>query len=167
MLFQQSFTGQHVAFGTPLGNGLILVACTMWSLYVVTSRKASNKESAIKTTFANTVFTSLAVSILIPLPLGTHGIIHNATLFGFYSVLLLGVGTVVQYVAMQYGIKHTSATTVSFMQYMGPVFAAIFAIPILHETLNTHTVVACLLILCGVFVVTTYPLLKKRQITVQ
>lgn len=168
-LIIQSFQkSQSIIFGTPIGNFLIFCACLMWGLYVITSRKVAHKHSIIKTTFANTLFTAFIMCLLSPLQIisGAFHISH-VTLWGVWSLIALGIGTVIQYIAIQYGIKHTNATTVSFFQYLAPLFAAVVAIPVLHEKVTLQLLIGGLLILLGVFYATTYPLLKKQKSAVQ
>ena len=163
-LLVQSFEKtQSTAFGTPMGNIIVFCAVIMWSLYIIVSRKISYRHSIIKTTFANAYFTAVMLTFISLFQVFSPSFhIEKISLWGMLSVVALGLGTVVQYIAMQYGIKHTNATTVSFFQYLAPLFAALVAIPTLHEKVTLNLILGGLLILAGVFYATTYPLLKKK-----
>jgi drug/metabolite transporter (DMT)-like permease len=55
----------------------------------------------------------------------------------------------------QYGIKHTNAFLGSVFLYLGPLFAAVTAIPLLGEQVTTNLIIGGVLILGGVFYATT------------
>lgn len=162
-LILQSITKtEHLTFGTPFGNMLILIASVCWSLYLVLSRAVSREYSSIKITYANFIFTALALLLLSPFEaLIKPTRIENITTVGIISLIILGLGTVIMYVCIQYGIKKTSATTVALFQYLSPFFAALFAVPTLHEKPTISLAIGGLLILVGVFYSTTFQRVKK------
>src|SRR6266567_2678021 len=108
-LISQSIMGlQKNAFGEPFGNILICISMIGYSYYIIHSRKILHKKDnmAVQTTFLTFAFTSLFIFVIlflgvllgkVPLkPLPAAGI------SGFFIV---GIGSVIQYLFLQIGIK--------------------------------------------------------------
>ncbi|HXS15123.1 MAG TPA: DMT family transporter [Candidatus Saccharimonadales bacterium] len=163
LLMQSIVKTEHLTFGTPLGNGLILIATICWSIYLVYSKKIADTFSSSRITFVNFIFTAVILLLFVPVEYQVKPLHMNlVTIIGAMVLISLAVGTVIQYMSMQYGIKKTTATTASVFQYMGPFFATLFAVPILHEKPTVSLIVGGILILLGVFYATTFSLIKRR-----
>ena len=60
------------------------------------------------------------------------------------------------------GLKHLSASVVSFYIYLQPLFATLISLVITHEAISSVQVIACVLIFAGVYLV-NYPALGKAK----
>lgn len=164
-LVNQSLSNyQQNALGHPIGNILIFIAMLGYTFYLLQSRKMLSKQNhlPIQTTFLTFVFTTLTIFVVLLLAISTNNIaIKSLPIAGILGFLLVGSGSVVQYLFLQIGVKKTSAFTASFFQYLAPFIAAAAAIPLLHEQITLNLIVGGLLILIGVFIATTYEQLKK------
>jgi drug/metabolite transporter (DMT)-like permease len=83
---------------------------------------------------------------------------------GILGIIIVGIGTVAQYLSLQIGIKKTNAFTASLFQYTGPFIAASITIPLLHEKVTLQLFIGGFLVLLGVFIATTYEHFKKKPI---
>lgn len=165
ILIVQSITNSNIlSLGTPLGNILTLGAVFSHSFYFVISKRLTKTYSPVVTSFISYVVTVL---ILIPFvlfeqlvrPFNPAGV----TAVGLGSIIVMGiVSSALMFFLIQVGIQKTSAFTASFYQYLGPLSAAITAIPLLGERLTGSLVIAGGLIIIGVFYATTYAQLKKQ-----
>jgi len=156
---------QQNAFGQPLGNILICIAMLGYSFYVFHSRKVVHKKNygAIQTTFLTFVFTNIEILIVL-----IAGILFGKVTLkplptvGIYGFLLVGAGSIAQYLFLQIGVKKTNAFTASLFQYVAPFIAAAVSIPLLHEQVTVRLVIGGLFILTGVFIATSYGQIKNN-----
>lgn len=167
-LISQSIMGlQQRAFGEPFGNILICISMIGYSYYIIHSRKTLHKKDnmAIQTTFLTFVFTSLFIFIILLLGVFLGEIpLKPLPATGISGFFIVGIGSVIQYLFLQIGIKKTNAFTASLFQYTGPFIAASITIPLLHEQVTVRLIVGGILILTGVFIATTYGKFKKSLI---
>lgn len=165
ILITQSITNSNIlSLGTPLGNILTLGAVLSWSFYFVLSKKLTNTYSPVVTSFV-----SYAVTVLVLLPFVLFEQLvrpfnpDSVTVVGFGSIVVLGiVSSALMFFLIQVAIQKTSPFTASFYQYLGPLSAAITAIPLLGERPTGSLVIAGGLIVIGVFYATAYAQLKKQ-----
>lgn len=167
LLISHSFNGQQAnAFGHPLGNILIFIAMIGYSFYVLLSRKVLRDKNhlPIQTTFLTFIFTTCFIFIILLVELFLEKINFFRTFpsEGVIGFILVGIGTVIQYLALQIGIKRTDAFTASLFQYTGPFIAASITIPLLHEQVTLQLIIGGFLILFGVFIATTFIQLQNR-----
>jgi drug/metabolite transporter (DMT)-like permease len=165
LLVSQSLSSsQQNAFGHPLGNILICIAMVGYSFYVFQSRKVLSKKNhlPIQTTFLTFFFTTLTLFLVLLLGISTKNVtIKPLPVTGLIGFLIVGAGSIVQYLSLQIGIKRTSAFTATFFQYLAPFIAAAAAIPLLHEQVTIRLILGGILVLIGVFVATTYEQLTR------
>ena len=166
-LISQSLTGhdQNV-FGQPLGNMLLIIPLVGYSLYVLYSRKVLyHKEQApILTTFFTFAFVTFFLLIVFLLTLADgQTIIKPFPSEGIWGMIIVGIGSLIQYLFLQIGIKKTDAFTASLFQYTGPFIAGAIAIPMLHEAINFQLLLGGFLILVGVFIATTYEQVQRKK----
>jgi drug/metabolite transporter (DMT)-like permease len=166
LLVHQSFSHYHQnAFGEPLGNILIFIAMLGYSYYVFQSRKILHTKNyhPLRTTFLTFIFTTICTGILLLFALSTGNTslkpLPNEGIIGF---LLVGIGSVAQYLFLQIGVKRTNAFTASLFQYVAPFIAAAVTIPLLHEQVTQALLIGGIMILAGVFIATTYEDIQKR-----
>ena len=166
ILICNSLTGmQRNTFGHPLGNILIFIAMLGYSTYVFYSRKVlhTKDNTPIQTTFLTFSFTSVillcAFLVSVVLKQQTLAIIPGN---GIVGVIIVGVGSVAQYLFLQIGVKKTSAFTASLFQYLSPFIAASATIPLLHEKVTLSFIVGGFFILLGVFTATTFVQIQRK-----
>lgn len=150
--------GQGIMSGDALGNLMILGGVVLWSGYNIGSRYLTVKKqyspiaiaaSMILISFVCFLFLSIVtnqMNILIPLTTG-----NNFPLVLFLAFFV----TVLTFIVHQYVIKHTSATTATFTNYLTPVFAFAFDALLLGEVLTPGFFAGSLLVFAGVFVATS------------
>lgn len=164
-LISQSITEQKgITFGTPVGNIIILLAMLSYSGWVLYSRYLlkSHEYTLIQMTFFTFVYIALYLLCLLPIqqllvPSHVTGIDHKGILFA------VGVAAVsiVQYFFVQMGIKKTNAFTVSLFQYVGPIFAGVISIPLLHEKVSSTFIIGGIFVMIGVFYATTLSYVRR------
>lgn len=161
-LLSQSFGGQENIFGRPLGNLIIMAAVISWAFYIILSRKISYSSSQISISFANFSVAAVMLSVLIPFDLQVRPFsASEISPLGIISLFAVGIASVVFIFLLQAGIKRTSAFIASLFTYVGPLSAAVTAVPFLGEKITINLVLGGLLILLGVFLATTYSQIQK------
>jgi len=167
-LLSQSFSKlQERAFGQPLGNIIICIAMLGYSYYVIHSRKVLHEKNhaAMQTTFLTFFFVTLFLFIILLAGLGMRQVtIKPFSPEAIAGFILVGAGSIAQYLFLQIGVKKTNAFTSSLFQYTGPFIAASITIPLLHEQVTPQLIIGGFLILAGVFIATTYSQFKKSLV---
>lgn len=134
-----------------LGNFLELLAMVCGAGYTITARYLSDKYSALFITaiqaFIGAIFfTPLFIYEYFTIPL-------NITMNSFLWVLYLGVVvTLAGYGLYNYALTKIQASKAAVFVYLIPVFTLILAYFILNEKLSVLELIACLVILFGVFI---------------
>lgn len=155
---------QQNAFGQPLGNILIFIAMLGYSYYVFQSRRVLHKKEhfPIQTTFITFVVTTIIIFLVLVAGISTKYIVMKAIpTVGILGFLIVGTGSVAQYLFLQIGVKKTNAFIATLFQYVAPFIAASAAIPLLHEKITLQLIIGGLLVLMGVFIATTFGQLEK------
>jgi drug/metabolite transporter (DMT)-like permease len=164
-LFLQSLNKNAAnTFGTPFGNVLMLLAAVSLALYYVYSRRLMKTYDVVATSLYSYVLTGVLSALVVPFELGVwHKAVHF-TPIAVMSILLVGIGgSAAMLYLTQYGIKHTNAFIGSVFLYLGPLFAAVTAIPLLHEKVTTNLIIGGTLILFGVFYATSSASVFRRN----
>lgn len=166
-LFLQSLEKSGAnTFGTPWGNALMFVAAMSLAIYYTLTRKMSKQYNVVSLSLFGNLLTGTISLLIVPYELITHQGAFHITPFAIMSVVLVGVfGSAAMLFLTQYGIKHTNAFLGSVFLYLGPLFAAITAIPLLHEEVTTKLIIGGALILFGVFYATTSSRIFRRRNT--
>lgn len=151
--------------GDTWGNFLILGAVFSWVAYIIGSKKLLEKYPPL------TIITySLIAGVITLFPLTFSETLRNpnwylnVTSSGLFSILYGGIlGGVVAFTLFQWGMKYTSAFEAGIVVYLQLVITDIFAVPILGEKLSPIFLVGTALILGGVFLASSYELIKQRS----
>lgn len=153
-----------MSFGNFEGYFLIFLATICWSLYMISARKYTNTVSA---------FDVLLVSVGISWIGSLLVLIMSSERFQFYQVLTFHAGTwlaffylgviggLVMLSLFQWGASRGSSIVAGSTIYLSVLSGTIGGILILHEQLTGATVVGALLLISGVFLTSTLPLLSK------
>lgn len=150
-----------------LGDILILGAVFSWVAYIILSKELLKKYSPLTITTL-----SFLVGMVMIFPLSLFEFINNPA--WYENLTALGIFTIVYgaifmsvaaSLLFQFGVKYTSAFEAGIVTYLNPVLTTIFAIPFLGEHPTPLFLLGTGLILGGVFLATTYELIKKRRNT--
>ena len=94
------------------------------------------------------------MSLAIGFALGER-INHTPSMQGTLAMLYLTVfGSIVAYSAFVWLVKHVRPALATSYAYVNPPIALLLGVTILHEPLNSHTLVAMVLILISIGIVT-------------
>ncbi len=146
---KSSATGSNI----PLGNLLIFINATSYSLYLVIAKRLTVKYHPL--TFARWIY---LIGFLMVLPFGFHEFkaVQWQSLptdiwwkIGFVVVL----STFITYLFNLYALTKLKPTTVGIFIYLQPVVATIFALYVGSDTLNTVKIFATICIFIGIYLV--------------
>ena len=156
---------ESISLGTPIGNIIIIAAVISWSLYLVLSRKLSSHTSPTTTTFYSFAMTAAMLTPFVPIDVYIEKFsFANVSPIGYISLAVVGtISSALMFFLIQVGVKKTSAYTTSVFSYFAPLFAAVTAIPVLHEKVTINLIIAGLLITGGVFMATTLDAIRKKR----
>lgn len=153
---KSSFEGDNVA----LGNSLILINVTAYSIYIILIKKLTYKYHPF--TFIKWLF---LFGLILVIPFGYSELIatdfSKFTPYAYFAVAFVVVGaTFGTYILTPLSLKHLKASTVSIFIYMQPVIAGLFAIIMGSGSLTSVKLLATALIFSGVYLVTKKPKLQ-------
>lgn len=152
--------------GTLTGNLLFVCAIVVWSLYTIYSRKAIVQKGYSPLTVTS-VFFFTATIIFFVISLFTFKTSYIPVLMKSSTMLLLlHLGLLVSvatYLLYQWAIKHSSATTASFQNYIGPVFSILINTAVLKETITPSFILGTALIMTGVVLANSTGLLREMK----
>lgn len=169
LLYPLISTNQSLIFslGTLKGNLIILIASFIWTSYLILSKKLSYKYSPLTLSF----FSFLSIPFISLLPtlfeiinqsaLKQPLTANNFFLFFILFLILIVFATIAPIFLNQWTIKHASPVVASFNTYLSVATTATLAIIFLSEKLTLPFLVGTFLIFSGVFMVNTFPHLKR------
>ena len=152
-------------FGDVGGNLLVFGAAIFWVFYIVLSKELLNKYQPITiTTYsflvgAVTLF-PLAIFEIIKEPNWYQNVGINAIIGLVYGAVFAGL---LAFIFFQWGLRLTSAFEAGISTYLQPVITALIAIPVLGEFPQPIFITGTVLILGGIFLATTYELVKRKR----
>lgn len=135
----------------------LLVACGGWSVGTIVTKKLVLPSSKAMSAAAQ-MLTGGVQLLLLSLLAGEFARFHAAQVSGrawFSLVYLIIAGSIVGFTAYVWLLYHTSPTRVGTYAYVNPVVAVILGAVLGGETVGYRTVLGALLILAGVFAITT------------
>lgn len=142
-----------------LGIFLALLSLLTWAVYLIITRRVSQKYTAL--TQMKWVFLASAVVVLpytIPEFAGTRlygGPFDSEWLLGASAMLFIVLlATVLGYFLIPFAMKSLKATTVSVYTNLQPVVASLVAIAMQQDVLTWDKPVAALLVITGAYLVT-------------
>lgn len=152
--------------GSLFGNILISIAVVSWSMYLIFSKRFNLHISPAGLTFGSAVGAWLLVGILMLFSEGVSGFVGLMSLSGggwaaiWYIALAVGVGMIF---LGQWGLKHATALSFGVMQYVGMVVGSLSGIIFLGEKLTFQLIVGGSVMLIGVFMVSTLPVISGMR----
>ncbi|OED44273.1 hypothetical protein ACH42_08045 [Endozoicomonas sp. (ex Bugula neritina AB1)] len=148
----------NLVFGK--GDLLMVLATFCWATYTVLLKRFS---LPIKGSTLLTTLVLLGVVMLFPFYLWElsikGGFSITASNIGLFIYLVL-FPSLLSYLAWNYGVSVLGASQAAMFIFLIPVFAAVLAIPILNESLESRHILASVFIFCGLWL-TTKPQKKK------
>ncbi len=143
-----------------LGNSLILINVTAYSIYIILIKKLTYKYHPF--TFIKWLF---LFGLLLVIPFGYSELIATDftkfTPYAYFAVAFVVIGaTFGTYILNPLALQHLKASTVSIFIYMQPVIAGIFAIIMGSDSVTAVKLIAAVLIFSGVYLVTKKPKLQ-------
>lgn len=107
LIFQSVQKQESLAFGTPMGNFLCIIAVLCWASYIAFSKRLVHHYSPVTTSFFSFVFTAILTSIFAPFELLAKPLqIAQISPMVWLGLVLVGVGgSAIMYFLMQVGIK--------------------------------------------------------------
>jgi drug/metabolite transporter (DMT)-like permease len=152
--------GTAIGSNVPLGNLLVFINAASYSVYIIIVKKLTAKYHPFS--FIKWLF---LFGLILVLPFG-YDELTQVDLYQFTSYDLFAVGFVIvgatfgTYLLNPIGLRHLKASTVTAFIYLQPVIAAIFALIMGMDTIDTAKIVGAALIFSGVYLVT-----KKKKTT--
>lgn len=152
-----------------LGIALAILSVLTWVVYLLITRKVSQKYSAV--TQMKWVFLVSSVAVL-PFAVGDLPQTRLLTDFSpsmdwFYGAsamfFIVAFATVLGYFMIPYAMQSLKATTVSIYTNLQPVVASLVAIAVGQDVLTWDKPVAAVLVLLGVFLVTGWTARKVAK----
>lgn len=175
-LNKQKITGILIAFlgilfitafsvsGTPVGNVFFVIAIVVWSLYTIGSRQAIATRGYSPIVLSS-VFFFVTTGVFFLISLFTFKPSYIPVLTAPSTILLilhLGIlVTVATYLLYQWAIQHSSATTASLQNYIGPIFSILVNVTFLGETITPGFLAGTALVLTGVIIASGSGLLQE------
>ncbi len=162
--FLPTFSRGESVSGNITGNIFFVCATIAWSFYTISSRRAiADKGYSPVAVTSMFLFTTTAVFFVISLftfkPSYIPTLLQPSTIL---LVLHLGViVTVATYLLYQWAIKHSSATTASLQNYIGPVFSILVNVAVLKEAISPAFVFGTALVLVGIVITSGSGLLQE------
>ncbi len=149
-----------------VGAAVLVVAGVGWAMGSIYSRHADTPKNPLLATGINMIAGSVALGIG-ALVNGEAGALHPAAV-SLRSLLALAYlivfGAVVGFTAYIWLLRNTTLAKASTYAYVNPVVAVILGWLILGEPITARTMVAAAVIIAGVIMISTLPLLEQRKV---
>jgi len=153
-------------FGTAYGNTIIFIATACWSLYLTVSKRVSGNLSPLGLTIGSSFVAWIVVGILMIVREGYTGILRIPALSftGWTALLFIALGIGVAMIFLyQWGLKYGSAIAAGSMNYLSTAVTAVAGVFLLGEYITTPFLIGASLIIVGVFLTSTLPLLRHSS----
>lgn len=152
----------EISKGTPFagnltGNLILVTTLTATAIYNTFSKNFQKQYSPMQLT-AVFIFTTTFLSIFLAgsdLITNPHWLVNFTPKVLFEVSYVSIVGTIIYYAVTQYVIKHASPLIASFMFYLQPISAFIWAYFLLGEQITSGLIIGALLTFAGVFLIFT------------
>ena len=140
----------------PLGVITILFACLFWCIGSIYSRHAKHGADPFMSSALQMLGGGAALT-LVALPHGDFATLNLATIsprawnaFGY----LIALGSLVGFSTFVWLMKHSTPARVATYAYVNPVIAVFLGWLLLHEPINSRTLVASVIIVAAVVIIT-------------
>ncbi len=148
-----------------VGATMLVVAAIGWAIGSIYSRHADTPKNPLLATGANMLAGSVALAVAAVLN-GELAAIHPASVSvrSWLALAYLVVfGAVVGFTAYIWLLRNTTLAKASTYAYVNPVVAVLLGWLILGEPITARTIAAAAVIVTGVIMISTLPLLEQRR----
>ena len=149
----------------PIGAIVLTIAAVGWAIGSIYSRHADTPKNPLLATGINMLAGSAALGIAAVMN-GEIGRLHPAAISArslLALAYLIVFGAVVGFTAYIWLLRNTTLAKASTYAYVNPVVAVILGWLILGEPITARTMLAAAVIVTGVILITTLPLLEQRR----
>lgn len=152
------------SLGTFKGNLIILIGVFCWSFYLILSKKLNQKYSPIALLTASSLITfilALIINLFRPMNINILTHLTPATILSLLGLIVLN--SLLMFFLFQWSIHHSSPFMVACSSYIGPLVAALLAIPLFGETITSQLLLCSILIGLGFYLSVIHPLLARKK----
>jgi drug/metabolite transporter (DMT)-like permease len=133
------------------GDLLALLAGVFYAGYLLTTQRIRAKMDTLPSLW---VASATGTVLLLAFILATGQALGGYSLNAYMALLGLGlISQLVGWLAINYALGHMPASVVSVTLLTQPILTALFAVPLLSESLATHQIAGGLIALSGIFLV--------------
>lgn len=153
LLGMSVIVGWDVISQSPLSAGdlLAMLAGVFYAGYLLTTQRIRAKMDTLPSLW---VASATGTILLLAFILATGQALVGYSLNAYMALLGLGlISQLVGWLAINYALGHMPASVVSVTLLTQPILTALFAVPLLKESLETHQIVGGLIALGGIFLV--------------
>jgi drug/metabolite transporter (DMT)-like permease len=153
LLGMSVIVGWDVISQSPLSAGdlLAMLAGVFYAGYLLATQRIRAKMDTLPSLW---VASATGTVLLLAFILATGQALSGYTLNAYMALLGLGlISQLVGWLAINYALGHMPASVVSVTLLAQPILTALFAVPLLHESLETHQIAGGLIALSGIFLV--------------
>jgi drug/metabolite transporter (DMT)-like permease len=153
LAFSEGFTGEH---GTPRqlrGDALGLAAGILWGLTTLVIRASKLATVSAEKTLFYQVAVTAAVAPLLSLAFGeAWSFQYSGHAWGSIALQTV-IGAFASYLAWMWMLRHYPATQLSSFTFLAPLFALLFGVVLLNESLTAQLLVALAAVAAGIVLV--------------
>jgi drug/metabolite transporter (DMT)-like permease len=153
LLGMSVIVGWDVISQSPLSAGdlLAMLAGVFYAGYLLTTQRIRADMDTLPSLW---VASATGTVLLLAFILATGQALVGYSLNAYMALLGLGlISQLVGWLAINYALGHMPASVVSVTLLTQPILTALFAVPLLKESLETHQIVGGLIALGGIFLV--------------
>jgi drug/metabolite transporter (DMT)-like permease len=153
LLGMSVIVGWDVISQSPLSAGdlLAMLAGVFYAGYLLATQRIRAKMDTLPSLW---VASATGTILLLVFILATGQALAGYSLNAYMALLGLGlISQVVGWLAINYALGHMPASVVSVTLLSQPILTALFAVPLLGESLETHQITGGLIALSGIFLV--------------
>ncbi|MGJ7509183.1 DMT family transporter [Variovorax sp. GT1P44] len=159
LAFSESFG--HSTSSQLHGDALALAAGVLWGLTTMAIRTTRLATASAEKTLFYQIAVTAAVSPVLSLLLGERwGFSYSA--YAWFSIALqTAIGAFASYLAWMWLLRHYPATRISSFTFLTPLFALVFGVVLLSESLTLQLVLALTGVALGIVLVNRRPALRS------
>ncbi|MDM0075673.1 DMT family transporter [Variovorax sp. J2P1-59] len=158
LAFSESFG--HSTSSQLHGDALALTAGVLWGLTTMAIRTTKLATASAEKTLFYQIAVTAAVSPVLSLLLGERWGFSYSTYAWFSIALQTAIGAFASYLAWMWLLRHYPATRISSFTFLTPLFALVFGVVLLSESLTLQLVLALAGVALGIVLVNRRPALK-------
>ncbi|MDM0107198.1 DMT family transporter [Variovorax sp. J22R24] len=158
LAFSESFG--HSTSSQLHGDALALAAGVLWGLTTMAIRTTKLATASAEKTLFYQIAVTAAVSPVLSLMLGEQWGFSYSTYAWFSIALQTAIGAFASYLAWMWLLRHYPATRISSFTFLTPLFALVFGVVLLSESLTLQLVLALAGVALGIVLVNRRPALK-------